>query len=159
MVHTVSDISEIPKSGFVVIDFFATWCGPCKRVAPFFEKLAEEYVGMKFLKVDVDESAEIAEEFQIRAMPTFVFLKDGVVVKRVEGADMAQLEAGFALMKRFSIWLFETTQLSILKSHPQGWCDCHHDQRSTHAAEELCTHSQSRRRMTHRSTQACTDCF
>ena len=99
MVHTVSELSEIPKSGFVVIDFFATWCGPCKRVAPLFEKLAEEYVGMTFLKVDVDESAEIAEEFQIRAMPTFVFLKDGRVVKRVEGADMAQLEAGFALMK------------------------------------------------------------
>jgi thioredoxin 1 len=99
MVRTVSDLSDIPKDGYVLIDFFATWCGPCKRIAPFFEKLADEYVGIIFLKVDVDESPDLVNEFDIQAMPTFVFLKNGQVVKRVEGADMAQLEAGFALMK------------------------------------------------------------
>lgn len=100
MVHTASDISEIPKTGYVVIDFFATWCGPCKRVAPFFEQLAEEYVGVTFLKVDVDETAELVDIFGVQAMPTFVFLKDGVIVKKVEGADMAQIESGFALFKK-----------------------------------------------------------
>lgn len=100
MVQTIVDVSEIPTSGYVVIDFFATWCGPCKRIAPLFEQLAEEYVGVRFLKVDVDESAEIAEMFEIRAMPSFVFLKNGKLLKKVEGADMAQLEAGFALFKQ-----------------------------------------------------------
>lgn len=99
MVRVISDISEIPKQGYVVIDFFATWCGPCKRVAPYFEKLAEEYVGMTFLKVDVDESPELTNEFDVSAMPTFLFIKNGVIVKRVEGADIEQLDAGFALMK------------------------------------------------------------
>ena len=99
MVRIVSDISEIPKQGYVLIDFFATWCGPCKRIAPYFEKLSEEYTGMTFLKVDVDESPEIVNEFDISAMPTFVFIKNGVIVKRVEGADVEQLDAGFALMK------------------------------------------------------------
>lgn len=100
MVRIVSDIAEIPKEGYVVIDFFATWCGPCKRIAPFFEQLAEEYVGITFLKVDVDESAELVDTFSIQAMPSFIFMKNGQIIKKVEGADMAQLESGFALFKK-----------------------------------------------------------
>ena len=99
MVKVISEVSEVPQQGAVVIDFFATWCGPCKRIAPFFEQLADEYVGVTFLKVDVDESAELVDVYAIQAMPTFVFLKDGKVVKKVEGADVKGLEAGFALLK------------------------------------------------------------
>jgi thioredoxin 1 len=100
MVKIVSGISEIPKTGAVVIDFFATWCGPCKRIAPTYEKLSESLSSIVFLKVDVDESPELVNEFDISAMPTFVFLKDGKEVKRVEGADMAGLEAGFDLLTK-----------------------------------------------------------
>lgn len=100
MVKIVSDISEIPQKGAVVIDFFATWCGPCKRIAPFFEDLADKYYpAIAFLKVDVDESPELIDRFDISAMPTFVFLKDGKLVKRVEGADVAGLEDGFKLLQ------------------------------------------------------------
>lgn len=100
MVRIASDISEIPQSGAVVIDFFATWCGPCKRIAPAFEKLAESITSIQFFKVDVDESPELVNQFDISAMPTFVFLKDGKEVRRVEGADMAGLESGFDLLTK-----------------------------------------------------------
>ena len=99
MVKVISELSEIPQTGSVVIDFFATWCGPCKRIAPMFEQLADEYTGVVFLKVDVDESAELVDRFEISAMPTFVFLKDGKIVRKVEGADLRQLESGFAMLK------------------------------------------------------------
>jgi thioredoxin 1 len=98
MVKLISDLAEIPQKGAVVIDFFATWCGPCKKIAPVFEKLAEVYPSISFLKVDVDESGDLAEMYEIQAMPTFLFVKDNVVVKRIEGADLRAMEEGFALL-------------------------------------------------------------
>ena len=99
MVKVITDSSEIPQQGSVVIDFFAEWCGPCKRIAPFFEQLADEYVGVTFVKVNVDDSEDLVSQYAISAMPTFVFLKNGKVVKKVEGADMKGLESGFVLLK------------------------------------------------------------
>jgi thioredoxin 1 len=98
MVKLISDLAEIPLQGPVVIDFFATWCGPCKKIAPIFEQLAQVYPSIVFLKVDVDISGEVAEKFEIQAMPTFLFVKDGVIVKRIEGADLRAMEEGFALL-------------------------------------------------------------
>lgn len=100
MVKLVSELSDIPQQGAVVIDFFATWCGPCKRIAPTYEKLSEAFPGIVFLKVDVDEAPEVVNQYDVSVMPTFVFLKDGQEVKRVEGADMAGLEAGFQLVSK-----------------------------------------------------------
>ena len=88
MVKILEDASDIPTKGIVVIDFFATWCAPCKNIAPKFEELSNAYPHVTFLKVDVEESAELAEKFHIRAMPTFVFLNNGQIVKRIEGADI-----------------------------------------------------------------------
>lgn len=99
MVKLLSEESEIPATGNVVIDFFATWCGPCKRIAPVFEELADKfYPQVQFFKVDVDESQELVDKFDVHAMPTFVFLKNGTVIKRVEGADMTELQEGFKLL-------------------------------------------------------------
>jgi thioredoxin 1 len=98
MVKIVETVDEIPMKGSVVIDFFATWCGPCKKIAPAFEQLSTVYPSIIFLKVDVDESAELVDKYGVQAMPTFVFLKDGVVVKRIEGADLRAMEEGFALL-------------------------------------------------------------
>lgn len=100
MVKIISESSDIPQQGAVVIDFFATWCGPCKRIAPAFEKLAESLQTIVFLKVDVDEAPELVNQFDVSVMPTFVFLKDGKEIKRVEGADMAGLEAGFDMITK-----------------------------------------------------------
>ncbi len=91
MVKIVETLQEIPTTGVVVVDFFATWCGPCKHIAPKFEELSKVYPSFTFLKVDVDESAELAETFNIRAMPTFVFLQNGSVVKTIEGADLRSI--------------------------------------------------------------------
>lgn len=69
--------SEI-ESGVTVVDFFATWCGPCKMLAPVLEGLAGEMEGkVKFIKVDIDQSLDLANEFQISSVPTMIIFKDG----------------------------------------------------------------------------------
>jgi thioredoxin 1 len=95
MVKLIEELSELPVKGAVVIDFFATWCGPCKAIAPLYEKLAGIFTEIVCVKVDVDESQAFVDKYEIRAMPTFLFLKDGEVVKRVEGADVREIQEGF----------------------------------------------------------------
>ncbi|CAL4902359.1 unnamed protein product [Urochloa decumbens] len=70
----------------VVIDFTASWCGPCRIIAPVFADLAKRNPNVVFLKVDVDELKAIAEQFSVEAMPTFLFMKEGDVKDRVVGA-------------------------------------------------------------------------
>ncbi|GFR84269.1 thioredoxin [Elysia marginata] len=77
----------------VVVDFFATWCGPCKVIAPQLEAWAEEYQGqVLFIKVDVDENEETAEAAEVSAMPTFHFYKDGQKVAEAVGANKSLIE-------------------------------------------------------------------
>jgi thioredoxin 1 len=74
--------SEIP----VLVDFFATWCGPCKMLAPALDSLAERYQGRaKIMKVDVDESPELAGQFGIQAVPTLILFNHGKVVQQSSG--------------------------------------------------------------------------
>lgn len=75
--------AELP----VLVDFKADWCGPCKRMAPVFAQLAEEYDGkLKFAQVDVDESPGVANAAQVRSIPTFALLKGNVMVATGVGA-------------------------------------------------------------------------
>ncbi|XP_069818203.1 thioredoxin-like [Dendropsophus ebraccatus] len=98
MVHYVESLPEftaIIQSGgdkLIVVDFTASWCGPCQRIAPFYESLAATYPGVLLYKVDVDEASEIAGECGIRAMPTFFFYKGGNKVDEMCGADQCELE-------------------------------------------------------------------
>ena len=70
-----------------VIDFWATWCGPCRMVAPIIEELANEYDGKVTVgKCDVEEADDIAAEFGIRNIPTIVFMKDGKILDKIVGA-------------------------------------------------------------------------
>ena len=90
--RTISDTGEFdglirssPKP--VLVDFFATWCGPCVRIAPVLDALAKEHPQVEFVKVDVDEAQELAQAQGIRAMPTFKMFKGGAEVGMVRGAD------------------------------------------------------------------------
>jgi thioredoxin 1 len=91
MVVEITDVTEIPQNAKVVIDFFADWCGPCKRVAPLFIELSEKFPSIVFLKVNVDETESIAEAFSITSLPTFLFLNKGNIHKRIEGADVNEV--------------------------------------------------------------------
>lgn len=83
-------------SSIVVTDFYADWCGPCKVIAPTFESLATKYAKpnrITFAKVDVDNNREVAQLYNIRAMPTFVILKNGSVIDTIQGANPQALTA------------------------------------------------------------------
>jgi len=76
-----------------VIDFHATWCGPCHAIAPTFESLAKQYTSVNFLKCDVDAAKEVAGRYSVSAMPTFIFLKGSNKVDQVRGANRSALES------------------------------------------------------------------
>lgn len=74
--------SDLP----VLIDFYATWCGPCRMLSPVIEEIAKEYEGkIKVFKVDVDEEGELANEFGVTSIPTLVVVKNGEVVEKATG--------------------------------------------------------------------------
>ncbi|KAI8333123.1 thioredoxin [Chlamydoabsidia padenii] len=81
----------INNNKLVVIDFHATWCGPCKLIGPKFEKLVDEYTSFTFAKIDVDDVPDVAAEVGVRAMPTFAFYKDGQKVDEVVGASLVNI--------------------------------------------------------------------
>lgn len=68
-----------------VVDFFATWCGPCQMLAPVLEKLSKEQNDLNIFKVDIDESVELAIKYQVEVVPTLVIFKNGNPVKILEG--------------------------------------------------------------------------
>uniref|UniRef100_A0A7S2K245 Thioredoxin domain-containing protein n=1 Tax=Leptocylindrus danicus TaxID=163516 RepID=A0A7S2K245_9STRA len=85
-------ISDAALNGkLIVIDFTATWCGPCQMIAPVFKEMSEKIENVVFLKVDVDKNAEAAAQYGVSAMPTFVFVKQGEIVDRLMGANAAKL--------------------------------------------------------------------
>ena len=79
--------TEVLKSGApVLVDFSATWCGPCRALAPILEGLAKDYTGkVKFVTVDIDEARDTAIRFGIMSVPTMILFKDGGVVKTLTG--------------------------------------------------------------------------
>lgn len=76
----------------VVVDFTATWCGPCQRIAPFFEELARRYPRAVFIKVDVDHCQETAASNGVSAMPTFIFFRNKAKIDRLQGGNPEALE-------------------------------------------------------------------
>ncbi len=79
----------------VLVDFWATWCGPCRMVGPIISQIATKYEGtVKVGKVDVDENTDLAESYNVSSIPTMILFKDGkAVAQRVGGASMGVIEA------------------------------------------------------------------
>ena len=83
--------------GVVLVDFFATWCGPCKALSPILDELAEKVKGVKIVKVDIDADSDLASEYRVMSVPTLKIFKDGEVKESlVGGRPLEELEAKLA---------------------------------------------------------------
>ena len=89
---TDATFEQETKDGLVLVDFWATWCGPCRMQGPILDKLSEELSEdvLKIVKMDVDENPNTARAFGIMSIPTLLFKKDGQVVKQVAGVHTAE---------------------------------------------------------------------
>lgn len=99
---TLEDLRALP--GKVVVDCSASWCGPCKRIAPEVEKMSEEYNGITMVTVDINDSEEISKTYDISSVPTFLFFVDGEQIEslRFVGSDLKKLRSNVENLEKFS---------------------------------------------------------
>lgn len=71
----------------VLVDFWATWCGPCAELAPIVKEIAEENTNIKVCKADVDENMELAQKYKVSVIPTLIAFKDGAIINQMVGAE------------------------------------------------------------------------
>ena len=84
-INDVKEFDEAIKEGLVLVDFFATWCGPCRMLSPVLEEIASENSNVTIIKVDVDEAGPIAARFGIQLIPTLILFNNGEKVKEAQG--------------------------------------------------------------------------
>ncbi len=82
---TEEDFTQAIEKGTVVVDFFAVWCGPCRTLAPQFERWATKFTDVKFAKVDIENAQQITGSLSINYLPTVIVFKDGIETRRVVG--------------------------------------------------------------------------
>jgi thioredoxin 1 len=101
-ITSIQELTElINKHHFIVIDFYAQWCGPCKRISPAIDDLSKERPDVMFVKVDIDDvDEELRERFMVSVMPTFIFLQQGHIIGCVEGADLNAIKEKLGLATR-----------------------------------------------------------
>ena len=92
------NFNELTQEGTVLVDFFATWCGPCQMLGPVIEEIEKENKALKIVKVDVDEHEDLARSFGIMSVPTLQLYKDGKCIKT---------QTGFVPKEHLVSWLNE----------------------------------------------------
>ena len=90
-ITTEEEFNKLINNTFVIIDFYAQWCGPCKTFVPKFKELSLKYPNVKFAKVDVDEVQEIADLCQVKSLPTFIAFENGQIFDSTIGANYEQV--------------------------------------------------------------------
>lgn len=83
---TADTLAELTKSGTVVLDLWAPWCGPCRILSPMLEELEGELPGLTVIKQNVDDDKSIAEKYNVQAIPTMIIFQNGRAVEKVHGA-------------------------------------------------------------------------
>ncbi|CAO3566527.1 unnamed protein product [Mortierella alpina] len=86
-------LSKSEASKLVIVQFTANWCGPCKNIKPFVDKFSEKYPQVAFVKVDVDQFVELADDAEVTAMPTFQFHRANKKIAELKGDEASDLEA------------------------------------------------------------------
>ncbi|KAD4888824.1 hypothetical protein E3N88_20897 [Mikania micrantha] len=94
--HNTDQLNEqlakhVNSQKLLVMDFSASWCGPCRAIAPIVAEFAKKFTNVSFIKIDVDELKVVAQELRVEALPTFMFLKKGRFVDKVVGAKKDEL--------------------------------------------------------------------
>lgn len=80
-----NEFNEEIKDGVVFVDFFATWCGPCRMLSPIIDEISDIIKDVKFIKVDVDASNDVAQTYGIMSIPTLIIFKDGKIINKQIG--------------------------------------------------------------------------
>lgn len=80
-----SEFAKEVSKGLVLVDFYAEWCGPCKMISPLLEQINNENDDIKIIKVDVDNSSNLASYYKVSSIPTLALFKDGKYIKRITG--------------------------------------------------------------------------
>ena len=122
--------STLDDNDMVLIDFWAEWCGPCRRFGPIFEEISEKHPDVIFAKLDTEAEQEIAASLEIQAIPTLMALRDGVLLYREAGAlDARQLEGLVQDMKAIDM---VAVKAEIAKQQAEGGHDHDHSDHEGH---------------------------
>lgn len=141
MIKIVNTLNEVEKQKKSVIDFYAPWCGPCKRIAGDYDKLAETYPNINFYKCDVDdENQDLATDFDVGALPTFILIDStDKVVNKIEGANVSVLTSAIEslnnLVNEETEGLTEQSQ-GLKKCISKACCECAEDCDANKVCEE-----------------------